>query len=48
MGELIGALGNIDEFGSPTSPPHMNGQRALDDEAAAFVTYMERAAGKGL
>ena len=39
-------LGAIDEYGSRNNPPHMNGQRALDDEAPEFYRQLERIVGK--
>lgn len=36
-----GALGNIIEFGSPTSAPHPGGMPALDTEQPKFVGALE-------
>lgn len=35
-----GALGNLLEFGSPTSAPHLDGQRALDVEQKRFIRHI--------
>ena len=40
-GRTQGPLGNLLEYGSTNSPPHWDGQRAMDDEAPKF----ERALG---
>lgn len=38
-----GALGNIIEFGSPTSAPHPGGAPALDTEEPRFLAQVEQA-----
>lgn len=39
-----GALGNLLEFGSATSPPHNDGGRALRDEAPKFEAELAKVA----
>jgi len=39
-----GPLGNLLEFGSPTSPPHNDGGRALDAEAPQFEAALAKVA----
>lgn len=43
-----GALGNIIEFGSPTSAPHPGGLPALATEEPKFVEQLERVAVRQL
>lgn len=45
-GRPQGALGNLLEFGSVHNPPHMDGLRALQAEAPAFVAHVAAVAAR--